>query len=316
MPQQARLTVQNPVDHVQSGRKRQVDQTDNISMQSLAGNKRIRPDDYVTKSDEFGSWDDMSHTEDDTIVCVRDPKKAVAAETGPAYDLKRLLAEVNNLDNLVAKERSQKHILQNQRDALIQKNRELQTENQLHQTHLREAQAELERLRGERSEVVLLTPQPTKTDEEHFRSFASLNQKVKDLAQHLNKAYPPLAAEATPGLRRRDYVQGWLSEMLYTVVFSKYLAAVQRNVCTIVTDLASEVPVQRKPRGIRIVLRYGSRPSDLSTSSVLDRNIWKAMTAKALNAQNPLENRKRSAVINAGQILAPHYKTLPIEVCS
>ncbi|KAG7561962.1 hypothetical protein FFLO_02602 [Filobasidium floriforme] len=292
MPQGGSSTLQGPARRDQLLRKRQIDEINELSMTSLPGNnKRLRIAAYAWDSNEPGSWDNMSDIEDETAKKTLSLECAVTAEAEQAIEMKRLRAEVTSLNRLVDKERSQHYSCQNERDFLQQRVRELRTENHLYQTHLRESQAAVERLRGARSEVVLLTPHATKTDEEHLRSLLGLNQKVKDLAQHLLKTYPALAAGATSGLRRRDHAQWWLNDMLNTVIFKKYLAAVQLNICRIIADLASEIPVQH-------------------------RNIWKAMTAKALNAHHPLEDRKRQAAAHASNLLSSYWhKVFSSEVC-
>ena len=229
-------------------RKREIDDIDEMATLAFPDKKRSRHSNRRISDDRAGEWTTtrVNEVEGDTIFVKSSARGRTApVETVPADEYAFLWEQAESLENLLNKERSQKHVLQNQRDKLEHTTRQLQIDGKLQKTQLRELQAEVERLRAERSATVLLTPQASKTDEEHYRSFASLNQKIKDLAQHLSKTYPAFAAVTTSGLRRREFAQWWLSDMLKTVVFEKYLASIQMNVCRIVGKIARAVPDQR-----------------------------------------------------------------------
>jgi hypothetical protein len=255
MPQKQRdlpsQVIGKEYESTRPSRKREIDDIDEMATLAFPDKKRSRHSDRRISDDRAGEWTArVNEVEGDTIFVKSSARgRTVPVETVPADDYAILCEHAESLDDLLHKERSQKHTLQKQRDKLEHTTRQLQIHDKLQNPQLRELQAEVERLRAERSAAVLLTPQASKTDEEHYRSFASLNQKIKDLAQHLSKTYPAFTAETTSGLRRREYAQWWLSKMLKTVVFDKYLASIQMNVCRMVTKIARAVPDQRMSLG-------------------------------------------------------------------
>ena len=94
------------------------------------------------------------------------------------------------------------------------------------QQQLTTAEAEVGRLRQEISSQVSLIPASSKTEEEYFRDILSLNQKVKDLANHLTRD------EANRGLfigsrkEQRISIQNWLYRILWYSIFNRMLGSV------------------------------------------------------------------------------------------
>jgi hypothetical protein len=156
----------------------------------------------------------------------------------------KLESHIANLDGLVAQERSRANKLQKKYDSLFQAAHELDLSNKTMNSQLREAQAEVNRLRAERSTLALLTPQSDKTEEECLRLLKRLNQKIKDLSSHIATISQADTDPQTTRKERREYWQSILVDILRRVVFDKFLAGLSKTVNRVMTTLSKEIPEQ------------------------------------------------------------------------
>lgn len=156
----------------------------------------------------------------------------------------KLESHIANLDGLVAQERSRANKLQKRYDSLLQSAQELDVSNKTMSSQLREAQAEVNRLRAERSTLALLTPQSDKTEEECLRLLKRLNQKIKDLSSHIATISQADTDPQTTRKERREYWQSILVDILRRVVFDKFLAGLSKTVNRVVTTLSKGIPEQ------------------------------------------------------------------------
>jgi chromosome segregation ATPase len=156
----------------------------------------------------------------------------------------KLESHIANLDGLVAQERSRANKLQKRYDSLIQAAHELDLSNKTMSSQLREAQAEVNRLRAERSTLALLNPQSDKTEEECLRLLKRLNQKIKDLSSHIATISQADADPQTTRKERREYWRSILVDVLRRVVFDKFLAGLSKTDNRVMMTLSEKIPEQ------------------------------------------------------------------------
>ncbi|KAH8087538.1 hypothetical protein HD553DRAFT_340713 [Filobasidium floriforme] len=122
---------------------------------------------------------------------------------------KQLAVQINHADDL------SKHV-----DRIQAQHK--QTKNDL-EAALAATESEVNRLRQERSAQASLAPASSKTEEEYFRDISSLNQKVKDLANHMTR--DPATSGLFEGTRKEQRVdlQSFIHRVLWCDVFDRLL---------------------------------------------------------------------------------------------
>lgn len=182
----------------------------------------------------------------------------------------KLKSHIANLDGLVAQERSRANKLQKKYDSLIQAAHELDLSNKTMSSQLREAQAEVDRLRAERSTLALLNPQSDKTEEECLRLLKRLNQKIKDISSHIATISQTDADPQTTRKERREYWQSILVDILRRVVFDKFLAGLSKTDNRVMMTLSKKIPEQCEfDSNIAVSVSSSTDSGLLSSSQIL-----------------------------------------------
>jgi hypothetical protein len=182
----------------------------------------------------------------------------------------KLESHIANLDGLVAQERSRANKLQKKYDSLFQAAHELDLSNKTMNSQLREAQAEVNRLRAERSTLALLTPQSDKTEEECLRLLKRLNQKIKDISSHIATISQTDADPQTTRKQRREYWQSILVDILRRVVFDKFLAGLSKTDNRVMMTLSKKIPEQCEfDSNIAVSVSSSTDSGLLSSSQIL-----------------------------------------------
>jgi hypothetical protein len=245
-----------------AGYKRDHDEIDEDDADSGPEPKRLRANSNVSQAgticsspsmkdehDDAGQGkgidDEVEEEEAEETEEEEEEKRDISKPTKQDKDITvKLKSYIANLDGLVAQERSRANKLQKKYDSLIQTAHGLDLSNKTMNSQLREAQAEVNRLRAERSALALLNPQSDKTEEECLRLLKRLNQKIKDLSSHIATISQADTDPQTTRKERREYWQSILVDILRRVVFDKFLAGLSKTVNRVMTTLSKEIPEQ------------------------------------------------------------------------
>lgn len=125
---------------------------------------------------------------------------------------KQLAVQINYADDL------SKHV-----DRIQAQHKQTKNDKADLEATLAATESEVNRLRQERSAQASLAPPSSKTEEEYFRDISSLNQKVKDLANHMTR--DPATSGLFEGTRREQRVelQSFIHRVLWYDVFGRLL---------------------------------------------------------------------------------------------